>query len=136
VKVAPLLHPEPELGQVIVTRFECGSLPKLLAMLILHTRVKRAVRRRARGLVGVRTVVDRRRRTMLSITLWEDLDSVYSMGDVPDHVAAVRIPGSLGVATACGVFCFAGDWRRVMFQSPSVSRSPLHPLSSKLGKED
>jgi hypothetical protein len=30
-------------------------------MLMLHRRVKRSVRRRARGLVGVKTVVERRR---------------------------------------------------------------------------
>jgi hypothetical protein len=122
---------------VVVTRFECGTLPKLLAMLILHRRVKRSVRRRARGLIAVRTVVDRRQRTMLSVSLWQDLDSVYSMGNVPHHVAAARVPGSLGVRTASGVFCFVGDWRRVMFRSPSVPRSPLHPLpSDTIGKED
>ncbi|MBC6460711.1 hypothetical protein [Actinomadura sp. HBU206391] len=133
----PLLEPDPGLGQVVITRFECGTLPKLVAMLILHRRVKRSVRRNARGLIGVRTVVDRRRRTMLSISLWQDLDSVYSMGNVPDHVAAARVPGSLGVGTASGVFCFVGDWRRVMFHSPSTPRSPLHPLPSRtIGKED
>jgi hypothetical protein len=135
--VSPLFEPEPDLGQVVVTRFECGSLSKLVAMLALHRRVKRSVRRHARGLIGVRTLVDWRRRTMLSISLWQDLDSVYSMGDVDHHVAAVRVPGSLGVATTSGVFCFVGDWRRVMFRSPSEPRSPLHPLppSRTTGKE-
>jgi hypothetical protein len=128
----PLLEPDPSLGQVVVTRFECGTLPKLVAMLTLHRRVKRSVRRRARGLIDVKTAVDWRRRTMLSISLWQDLESVYSMGNVPDHVAAARVPGSTGVRTASGVFCYVGDWRRVMFQSPSKPRSPLHPLPSRI----
>ncbi|MBE1561951.1 hypothetical protein [Nonomuraea africana] len=121
---------------MIVTRFECGSRLKLVAMLVLHRRVKRHVRRLARGLVGVKTLVDWRTSTMLSITLWKDLDSVYSMGQVPQHVAAVRVPGSLGVRTSSGVFCFAGDWRRVMFRSPSEPRSPLYPLPSRSARKE
>lgn len=126
----------PDLGQVIVTRFECGSRMKLVAMLMLHRRVKRHARRLASGLIGVKTLVDWRDATLLSITLWKDLDSVYSMGEVRQHVAAVRVPGSLGVRTSSGVFCFAGDWRRVMFRSPSEPRSPSHPLPSRSDRKE
>ena len=113
-----------------MTRFECRGLPALLLLLALHVRVKHAVRRHAsRGFLGARTIVDWRHRTLLSISLWQDLDSVYSMGSVHAHVLAARIPDRLGVATTGGVFCFAGDWRRVMFGSDCPPRSPLHPLT-------
>jgi hypothetical protein len=94
--------------------------------MLFHVRLKLDVRRQARGFVGVKMLIDWRRRTLLSISLWKDLDSVYSMGSVPRHVAAARIPMGLGIETTCGVFCFVGDWRRVMFQSPVQPRSPLH----------
>lgn len=115
-------------GQVVVTRFECGTLRGLLAIIALHLRLKVDVRRRARGYLGVRTLVDWRHRTLLSVSLWQDLDSVYSMGMVPRHVSAVRVPGLLGVRTTCGVFCFVGDWRRVMFGSAAEPRSPMYPI--------
>ena len=112
----------------MVTRFECRTLPRLLAIRLTHARLKRDVRRAAAGFIAVRTVTDWRRRTMLSISLWDQLDSIYAMGEVPRHVSASRLPAQLGVQTSCGIFCLAGDWRRVMFRSAAVTRSPLHPL--------
>ncbi|MES9542602.1 hypothetical protein [Actinomadura sp. NPDC000600] len=129
--LTPVIEPDPALGQVVVTRFECGTLPKLLALIVLHVRVKRQVRRHARGLVASRAVVQWRRRTLLSVSLWEDLQSIYSMGNVTAHVGAAGVPHALGVRTAAGVFCFAGDWRRVLFQSPLEPRSPLRPLEPR-----
>jgi hypothetical protein len=129
--VRPLLETDPAGGQVVVTRFECGSLPKLAAILLLHVRVKLDVRRQASGFLGIKLLIDWRHRTILSISLWKDLDSVYSMGNVPRHVAAVRVPGGMGVQTTCGVFCFVGDWRRVMFGGQCVTRSPLSDLQSE-----
>lgn len=124
----PLLEPDVTGGQVIVTRFECGTLRNLLWIIVMHIRLKLDVRRQSSGLVGVKALIDWRRRTFLSISLWRDLDSVYSMGNVPRHVSAARVPSVLGVRTTCGVFCFVGDWRRVMFRSPSLPCSPLHPI--------
>lgn len=127
--VEPVLEPRPEGGQVVVTRFECGGLLQLAYLCALHMKVKREVRRHARGLVASRALVDWRRHTLVSVTLWDDLDSVYSMGAVHAHIAASRLPPRMGVRTACGIFCFVGDWRRVMFGAPHVGRSPLRPLA-------
>jgi hypothetical protein len=131
VTVEPMFDLDPSGGQVVVTRFECPHLPALLMLLVLHHRVKRAVRRQAHGFLGVRMLIDWRRRSLLSISLWKDLDSVYSMGEVPRHVLATRVPDRLGVVTASGVYCFVGDWRRVMFGSECTARSPLQPLASQ-----
>lgn len=127
-RVAPSVDPHSEGGQVVVTRFECGSVPKLLAVRLLHASLKRDVRRTAPGFIAVRTVIDWRRRTMLSISLWESLDSIYAMGNVPRHVSAARVPSAMGVATTCGIYDLAGDWRRVMFGGAVGTRSPLYPL--------
>jgi hypothetical protein len=127
--VTPAFTPEPGLGQVVVTRFECHNLWVLLAMLVLHVRVKRAVRRTAGGLVGARAIVLWRSRTMLSVTLWRDIDSVYAMGSVTRHVKAVRTARArLKVTTTAGVFCYSGDWRTVMFGSAMPPKSPFTPL--------
>lgn len=123
----PIIEPDITGGQVVVTRFECGTRRNLCWLLAMHARVKRDVRRHGNGLVGVKMLIDWRRRTLYSISLWRDLDSVYSMGNVPRHVTAARVPRVLGVETTCGVFCYVGDWRRVMFRSPSPPVSPLHP---------
>jgi hypothetical protein len=111
----------------MVTRFECDTIINLVAMLLLHLRVKRHVHRLGDGLIGSRVIVDWRRRVMLSVSLWPNIESVYSMGNVPRHVEAARVPGHLGIRTTCGVFCFAGDWRRVMFGSPVESHTPFAP---------
>jgi len=131
-RIEPVLDLDPAGGQVVVTRFECGSVARLLAIRLLHSRLKRHVRQGATGFIAVRTVTDWRRRTMLSISLWESLDSIYSMGEVPQHVAASRIPVRLGVSTTCGIYYLVGDWRRVMFGGAAVTRSPLYPLQHHL----
>jgi hypothetical protein len=122
------VHPDPARGQVVVTRFECPNLLSLVILLLLHRRVRREVRRRATGFVGVKKLVDWRRRVLLSVSMWEDLESVYSMGQVNLHVTATRLPGRLGVRTVSGIFCYVGDWRHVMFGSNVTTGSPLKPL--------
>lgn len=131
-RIEPELELHPDGGQVVITRFECRTVPRLLAVRLVHASLKRDVRRAAKGFLGVRTVIDWDRRTMLSISLWESLDSIYAMGEVPRHVSASRLPTQLGVRTTCGIFYLAGDWRRVMFRSATVARSPLHPLNDDL----
>jgi hypothetical protein len=125
--VTPVIEPDPGKGQVVVTRFECPGVWAVLAVRLLHIRVKRAVRRQATGLAGIVLITDWRRRTVLSISLWQDLESVYSMGQVTRHIHATRFPKRLGITTTCGVFCYAGEWMRVMFGASRVARSPLHP---------
>lgn len=131
-RLTPVMELAPEGGQVVVTRFECPNLSALIAVRLLHVRLKRIVRKRARGFVGVAIITDWRRRTMLTVSLWQSLDSIYSMGDIPAHVDAVRMPAHLGVATKGGVFCFVGDWRRVLFGGKAAPGSPLHPLTPPL----
>jgi hypothetical protein len=127
----PILEPDVSAGQVVVTRFECPSILSLLLIRIMHVRLRFDVRRQASGFVGVKALIDWRRRTLLSISLWEDLESVRSMGAVPRHVRAVRVPHGMGVNTASGIFCFVGDWRRVMFASDTPARCPLHRLPAQ-----
>jgi hypothetical protein len=119
-------------GVVVVTRFECGSLLNVLEILRLHRHVKREVHRKARRFIGVKAIVDWRSRTVLSVSLWEDLSGVYSMGEVGSHILATRRTGPLRVATASAIFCIAGDWRKIMFGSPTVTRSPLHRLEPEV----
>lgn len=123
--MSPSLALEPAGGQVVITRFECPGLLAMLAVLVLHVRVKRDVRRRVPGFIGIVLLRDWRRRTVLSISLWPDVATVYGMGSVSRHVAASRVPGSLGIRTTCGFFCYAGDWRRVMFGTGTDAGSPL-----------
>ncbi|WP_405100607.1 hypothetical protein [Micromonospora sp. NBC_01412] len=127
--MTPLLEPDPAKGQVVVTRFTCHTLPKVLLILLMHLRLKRHVRRQATGYLGIKVLVDWRHRVVLSISLWRDLDSVYSMGGVSRHVGASRAPGRFGITTTCGVFCYAGGWTRVMFGGAAKAESPLHPAT-------
>ncbi|MET7467695.1 hypothetical protein [Micromonospora sp. NPDC005211] len=113
--MTPTLEPDTTQGQVVITRFHCGDLVRVLVVLLLHLRVKRDVRRHAEGFLGIRLLVRWRERTVWSISLWRDLDSVYSMGGVSRHVAASRVPAKLGVTTSCDIFCHVGEWTRVMF---------------------
>jgi hypothetical protein len=124
----PSFIPDPSGGTVIVTRFECPGMLTLVRLVALHRKVRRAVLRDAPGCVGAKAIVDWRSRTLLSVSLWEDADSLYGMGGVARHVEAARLPRVLGVRTASGVFCYSGDWRRVLFSTPAIARSPLRPV--------
>ena len=77
---------------------------------------------------GELVMVDWRRKVMFSVSMWPDIDSVYAMGGVNRHVLAARLPRRIGVRTTCGVFCYAGDWRRVMFRGGSQAQSPFAPV--------
>jgi len=117
--------PDPDKGQVMITRFECPHWRAMLTILFLHRRIKRQVAQRATGYLGATTLRSWRTRTVLSVSLWRDLDSVYSMGEVPRHIHAARLPHRLGINTRAGVFCYAGDWRQVMFGADEPKPSPL-----------
>jgi hypothetical protein len=131
VTAAGGLTASPDAGQVVITRFECPGVVTLLYLLALHVRIKHAVRRQVPGLIATRVVVQWRERTMLSISLWPDLSTIYAMGSVQRHVIGSRVPGRLGVRTSSGVFGFTGDWRRIMFGSPAAAVDPLQPLKYK-----
>jgi hypothetical protein len=123
--VTPQFRLDPSGGQVMITRFECPNRVTMLVVALLHERIKRDVRRRVPGYLGAVMVRDWRRRTVLSVTLWDKIESVYGMGGVDRHIEAARVPARLGIDTRCGVFCYAGDWREVMFHSTHGNPSPL-----------
>ena len=114
-------------GQVVVTRFDCRTIPNVLRILALHRRVKPEVRRKADGYLGGKTVVAWRRRSVLSISMWRDLPSMYQMGKVDRHILAARVPARLGVTTSCGVYTYSGEWKHLMFRTPDTGApEPLH----------
>jgi hypothetical protein len=130
-----LLELDDSKGCVVITRFECRTLPQLLFLIALHRKVHRDVRHRAQGLVRATTIVHWRGKTLMSISLWSDLDALYSMGRVRRHIDAARLPARLGIATSCGVYGFVGDWRRVMFGTQAEARSPMQPLAARSAKD-
>ncbi|HEX8078601.1 MAG TPA: hypothetical protein VF557_00175 [Jatrophihabitans sp.] len=123
--MSPAFDIDPTRGQVMITRFECPSFFAMVVVVVLHARIKRQVAQLAEGYLGAVMLRDWRARTVLSMSLWRDLDSVYSMGSVPRHIYASRVPHRLGINTRAGVFCYAGDWRQVMFGAGQPKPSPL-----------
>jgi hypothetical protein len=103
----------------------------LVAIWVMHLRLKRAVRARTTGFVDAKALVLWRQRTLLNISLWRDVPSIATMGRVPGHVNAARLPSRLGVATAGCVYPSAGDWREVLFGIDVATRSPLAPLKPR-----
>jgi hypothetical protein len=124
-QMSPTFNLDPTRGQVMITRFECPSLSTMVVIMLLHRRIKRQVAQLADGYLGAVMLRDWRTRTVLSMSLWRDIDSVYSMGRVQRHIAGSRVPARLGVRTRAGVFCYAGDWRQVMFGTGQPKPSPL-----------
>jgi hypothetical protein len=118
-------------SQVVITRFECPDLFTVLRIFRLHRRIKKEVRRVAAGYLGGTTLVQWRRRTLLSFSLWDRMDSIYSMGEVPGHIVASRIPARLGVATSCGIYAYSGDWRQLMFGTPTAAAEPVFATGTK-----
>ncbi len=114
----------------MITRFECPGLLAMVVIVLLHDWIKRQVARRTEGYLGATMLRDWRNRTVLSMSLWRDIDSVYSMGNVPLHIRGSRLPARLGIRTRAGVFCYAGDWRQVMFGAGQPKPSPLDSLNT------
>jgi hypothetical protein len=115
-------------GQVVITRFECRSRYSLMVIYALHLRVKREVRRRVPGYLGGAIQIIWRKRTLVSISLWDELGSIYDMGQVQHHILASRVPHRMGAKTACGIYSYNGDWRQVMFGTESQRPEPLYPI--------
>jgi hypothetical protein len=128
--MSPTFSLDPNRGQAMITRFECPSLAAMVVIVLLHGRIKRQVARLAEGFLGAAMLRDWRTRTVLSVSLWKDIESVYSMGNVPRHVLGARVPSRLGIRTRAGVFCYAGDWRQVMFGAGQAKPSPLETTGS------
>jgi hypothetical protein len=57
-------------GLLVVTRFECHSLWKLLIISIAHRRMRNEAERHARGYLGSTRIVRLRERTLFNISLW------------------------------------------------------------------
>ncbi len=109
----------------MVTRFECQRRVTLVLLHIVHSYVRREVRRKADGFIGVTTSTDWRSGAMHSISMWREIEDIYRMGEVRRHILAARLPGRLNVRTYSGIFAYAGDWRRVLFNSRHTGASPL-----------
>lgn len=82
----------------------------------------------ATGLASAVTVFGTR--TAASLSVWTNLPSIYSMGDVPEHIQAVRIPRRIGVRTRCGVYGYSGDWRNVLFHIDCSNEEPIQSFAS------
>src|SRR6185312_13763593 len=124
-RLSPRLELAPAGGQLVVTRFRCRHRAALLVLHLVHRRVKREVRRKVDGCLGVTTMTDWRAGELMSISLWRKAEDIYQMGEVSSHVLAARVPGRLEVSTQSGVFSYVGDWRRVLFGSRYTDGSPL-----------
>ena len=111
-----------------MTRFECQTIWQALRILRLHRPMKRIVRHNVDGFIGINLVKDWQHRTIYSISLWHDRQSIYGMGEVSAHVRAARVPARMGIVTSCGVFDYAGDWRNVLFGKGWAGPSPLCPM--------
>jgi len=73
---------------------------------------------------------------MYSISIWQNLQDIYQMGEVQRHVLAARVPVRLGVRTQSGVFTYVGDWRRVLFDSKyHGGASPITGWTQLSGEE-
>lgn len=119
-------------GAVVVTRFACRTRRDVLLMWWLHARVKPAVKARARGFLGGRLFIDWRARTVRSVTLWSDPAHLYSMGEVPQHIEAARVPRRRGIRTTCGIYTFEGECMTTMFGVPPNDKpAPLDLLEGE-----
>lgn len=122
VEHVPVVKPG---GVVVVTVFACRTIVNMLLIWKLHHQLKQRVYRRATDFLGVYLILDWRARTVRSVSLWADLNGVYDMGEVREHVEATRFPARRGIQTSCGIFSFEGDWLKVLFGARHGRPSPL-----------
>lgn len=100
---------------IVVTAFECPSLPSLLWLRIRGVAVERQVVH-LDGLVESFIKVSLRRRRMVNISVWRSTQAIYAMGQVSSHVAlARRVLMGGRIKTSSLIYDCAGDWRDVLF---------------------
>lgn len=110
---------------VVITEFRCQSLLRMAIIRRMHRIMRLRVREQVDGFLDAKLYYDWPHRTLRSVSLWSDGQSIYGMGNVGEHVRASRIPGRLGIETSCGVYQLAGDWRDVLFGRYSNGRPPF-----------
>jgi len=120
-------HLDPAGGVLVVTRFDCDTLPRLFFMRVVHLVLSRRIARTLGGsLLFVSTFTEVRARRVISVTAFAGLEDLYRMGTVSEHIRGAKIVARRGYRTSAGIFPYGGDWRRIMFDSPGHSPSPLH----------
>ncbi len=100
---------------VVVTEFACASRAGFLGLwlrFLVHTRGIVAM---ASGLTMNGLTTDWRQRRIVSVSCWESVHSVHSLGFSRRHVDTVRWAMRRGdIRTRSVVFESAGDWRGVL----------------------
>lgn len=112
-------------GAIVVTRFDCPTRRRLIQLIWWHWLLRRHCRRKLKALVDVKMFVSWHNRSLRSVSLWSDAPGIYGMGGIDAHVRMTRMPAQRGIATCCGIFRFAGEWRNLMFGAPTHAVSPL-----------
>lgn len=117
---------------VVVTLFRCRTLRQLLGVRRRFAGMAGVVKAKAPALLSSVVSVDYRRRLVMNVSVWPDVESMRQMGDVPEHVLAARYVGRRpDIATASGVFAHAGDWRELLWGVPRPDHgrpsSPTEP---------
>ena len=112
--------------RVVMTSFECMTVPKVVLILALHRLAAADVRQRSTGLLGSCLVIGWRTRTVRNISVWESLQHVYSMGRVGNHVRLTRVPARWGIVTRCAIYSAEGEWQSVMFGPEQIGRRRGH----------
>lgn len=108
---------------MVITRFDCPTYRHLLVIRLLHAVLGRRIRAKLDGLLLSHTTTDLRARRVVSVSVFRELGDLYQMGSVTTHVNAARIPPKLGVKTSGGVFVYAGDWRKILFDAGREARN-------------
>jgi hypothetical protein len=116
---------EPSKGVVVVTRFDCGTLWRLILMRVVHVVLGRRIRRGLDGLLFTSTITDVGSRRVISVSAFGTLDDLYQMGSVADHIKGAHLVARLKLRTSGGIFPYGGDWRHILFGAPGQSPSPL-----------
>lgn len=119
--------PTGTIGCVIVNEFIAPSVFDLIRVIVSHRIVAAAVRRHGAGLVDHALAVDWRHRTATSVSLWVSAATLYSIGNVREHVWAARMTSRLGIQTRCSYFSLSGTCVDTMYGHVSTSESPPWP---------
>ncbi len=112
-------------GIVVITKFSCRSWADLIWVVLKHKRLETDVRMASDGLIGAGSIVQWRERRMFSVSLWRDATAIYSMGEVPTHVAAVASGTASRTEVVAGLFPYMGHWANLLFGASVERDSPL-----------
>ncbi len=111
----------------VCVRFQCDKRRHLLHLRLRAWRIEREVKRTRAAYVTGKTRLRWRERELISLSIWSDQASMFSMGGCARHIDAAHYALNHGVRFQSDIMDTVGSWSQVMrraFEAKAALHAP------------